>query len=85
MAILDPITLLDYASAPALGGNGLLELNYLLKYMCQNSPAVELWRQAVKMGPSIMNPRKNAAGSGIGGARFQVEGGGDKRIPGQLA
>lgn len=43
-----------------------------------------MWRQAVKKGPSTMNPRKNAAGSGIGGARSQVEGGGDKRIPGQL-
>lgn len=52
--------------------------------MSQKSPAVEVWRQAVKKGPSTMNPRKNAAGSGVGGARSQVEGGGDKRIPGQL-
>lgn len=52
--------------------------------MSQKSPAVEVWRQAVKKGPSTMNPRKNAAGSGIGGARSQVEGSGDKQIPGQL-
>lgn len=52
--------------------------------MSQKSPAVEVWRQAVKKGPSTMNPRKNTAGSGIGGAQSQAEGGGDKRIPGQL-
>lgn len=84
MSILDPITLPDYTSALALRANRLLEFIYLLKYMCQNSPAVEVWRQVVKMGPSTMNPCKNAAGSGIGGARSQVEGGGDKQIPGQL-